>query len=534
MQVTFRGGQVTVLKVIISLAMLVVVACQSDESAALRDLEKVIAQGDTYRKSFLVGTAAIRGKYDAANTDSLKWVYADRLFNEYLHFSLDSTYEYVSLMRNHGVTHEQKLKSDLAEIRVLYLKHIDKRALEMFHRVDQSEVYRAGLDKEYLSCAIALYSYLSGNVVSSRDRELYRDTLDIYRERYIAMDTVSVYGQKIHAQYLRDHGDCQRAIDIFLSCYGTEDNFHDMTSTAYNLGMLYGMTGNHDEMIRWLAKSGEHDFMAPNRDYMSIYQLALALYEDGDIQKADHYIQMNLMDVIAGGFNNRILNSGKAHAVIAEAATVAEKSKMRWMVAVIVVISMLILVLGWLLIYSRKQSRRLKESHRLLSEANSKAKERNIKLREANLIKDNYVFRYMDLSIKYLEKLEQYRHDIRQELKSKPVDVVMKELRNPSEIYAEYKKFYQIFDETFLGIFPDFREKVNELLREECRIAVPEERVLSSEQRILAVIRLGITESGKIATFLNCAPATIYTYRTKMRNAALCEKSEFEDKIRHL
>lgn len=508
--------------------------CMSDENAALRDLEKVIAQGDTYRKSFLEDMAAIRGKFDVADTDSLKWVYADRLFDEYIHFSLDSTYEYVSLMQSHGVTYEQKLKSDLAEIRVLYLKHIDKLALEMFHRVDQSEAYRAGLDREYLSCAIALYSYLSGNVVSSRDRELYRDTLDIYRERYIAMDTVSVYGQKIHAQYLRDHGHCQRAIDIFLSCYGSEDNYHDMTSTAYNLGMLYGMTGDHDEMIRWLAKSGEHDFMAPNRDYMSIYQLALALYEDGDLQKANHYIQMNLMDVIAGGFNNRILNSGKAHAVIAEAATVAERSKMRWMISVIIVISVLILILGWLLIYSRKQSRRIKESHKKLSEVNSKAKERNIKLHEANLIKDNYVFRYMDLSIRYLEKLEQYRHDIRQELKSKPVDVVMKELRNPSAIYAEYKKFYQIFDETFLGIFPDFREKVNELLREECRIPVPEDKVLSTEQRILAVIRLGITESGKISSFLNCAPATIYTYRTKMRNAAVCSKDEFEEKVRHL
>ncbi len=514
--------------------MLVVVACQSDEHAALGELETVIARGDTYRKSFLEGTAAIRGKFDAADTDSLKWVYADRLFNEYIHFSLDSTYEYVSLMQNHEVTSQQRVKSDLAEIRVMYLKHIDKRALEMFHRVDQSEVERTGLDKEYLSCAIALYSYLSGNVASAHARELYRDTLDIYRERYMAIDTLSVYGRKIHAQYLRDHGHCQRAIDIFLSCYGTEDNYHDKTSTAYNLGMLYGMTGNHQEKIRWLAKSGEHDFMAPNRDYMSIYQLALTLYEDGDLQMADHYIQMNLIDVIAGGFNNRILNSGKAHAVIAEAAAVAEKNQMRWMVAVIIVISMLILVLGWLLIYSRKQSRRLKESHRLLSEANSKAKERNIRLREANLIKDNYVFRYMDLSIKYLEKLEQYRHDIRQELKTRPVDVVMKELRNPSAIYAEYKKFYQIFDETFLGIFPDFREKVNELLREECRIAVPAEKVLSTEQRILAVIRLGITESGKISTFLNCAPATIYTYRTKMRNAAICPKDEFEEEVRHL
>ena len=140
----------------------------------------------------------------------------------------------------------------------------------------------------------------------------------------------------------------------------------------------------------------------------------------------------------------------------------------------------------------------------------------------------------MELSIKYLEKLEKMRHDIRQELKNKPLDEVMKELRSPSEIYAEYKNYYQVFDETFLGIFPEFRENLNALLREECRIPVPEEKVLSTELRILAVIRLGISESGKIASFLKCAPATIYTYRTKMRNAAMCSKDEFEDKVRHL
>ena len=508
--------------------------CMSDENAALRDLETVIAQGDTYRKSFLEGTAAIREKFDAADMDSLKWVYADRLFNEYIHFSLDSTYEYVRLLQNHAVTREQKLMSDLAEIRVLYLRHIDKLALDLFYQLDPMEVDRLGLTGEYLSCAIALYSYLSGNVVSVSERESYRDTLDMYREEYIAMDTLSVYGKKIHAQYLRDKGQYQRAIDIFLACYGTEDNYHDMTSTAYNLGMLYGIIGNHDEKIRWLAKSGEHDFMAPNRDYMSIYQLALALYEQGNLHLADHYIQMNLMDVIAGGFNNRIINSGKAHAVIAEASVEAESSRMRWIIFAFVLISLLLIVLVWLLVYSRKQSKRLKESHRLLSVANNKVKERNLKLREANLIKDNYVFRYMDLSIKYLEKLEKYKHDIRQELKKKPVDTVINDLRNPSDIYAEYKQFYQIFDVTFLGIFPDFRENVNELLREECRIHVPEEKTLSTELRILAVIRLGITESGKIASFLNCAPATIYTYRTKMRNAAICSKEEFEDKVRHL
>ena len=43
-------------------------------------------------------------------------------------------------------------------------------------------------------------------------------------------------------------------------------------------------------------------------------------------------------------------------------------------------------------------------------------------------------------------------------------------------------------------------------------------------------MRLGITDSGRIAGFLNCASATVYTYRTKLRNAAL-DRDNFEEQV---
>ena len=55
----------------------------------------------------------------------------------------------------------------------------------------------------------------------------------------------------------------------------------------------------------------------------------------------------------------------------------------------------------------------------------------------------------------------------------------------------------------------------------------------TTELRILAAIRLGITDSGRIARFLNCAPTTVYTYRTKLRNMAL-DREGFEERIRRI
>ncbi|KAA3139053.1 hypothetical protein F2A05_13675, partial [Alistipes onderdonkii] len=75
-------------------------------------------------------------------------------------------------------------------------------------------------------------------------------------------------------------------------------------------------------------------------------------------------------------------------------------------------------------------------------------------------------------------------------------------------------------------------EQVNALLEEPARFPVRADRTLPTELRILAVMRLGITDSGRIAGFLNCASATVYTYRTKLRNSALGSRSDFETRIK--
>ena len=41
-------------------------------------------------------------------------------------------------------------------------------------------------------------------------------------------------------------------------------------------------------------------------------------------------------------------------------------------------------------------------------------------------------------------------------------------------------------------------------------------------------MRLGVTDSVRIAAFLRCSLSTIYNYRTKVRNKALVHRDEFE------
>ena len=73
----------------------------------------------------------------------------------------------------------------------------------------------------------------------------------------------------------------------------------------------------------------------------------------------------------------------------------------------------------------------------------------------------------------------------------------------------------------------------DKLLADEARTEGRHDGELTTVLRIYALIRLGITDSGRIARFLNCAPTTVYTYRTKLRNMAL-DREGFEERIRRI
>jgi hypothetical protein len=54
---------------------------------------------------------------------------------------------------------------------------------------------------------------------------------------------------------------------------------------------------------------------------------------------------------------------------------------------------------------------------------------------------------------------------------------------------------------------------------------------MNTELRILALIRLGVTDSVKMAHFLRTSLSTVYNYRSKLRNAALGDPAVFEEQI---
>ena len=108
----------------------------------------------------------------------------------------------------------------------------------------------------------------------------------------------------------------------------------------------------------------------------------------------------------------------------------------------------------------------------------------------------------------------------------------MENLRSANYTDAVLHDFYTEFDATFLKLFPDFVNQLNAMLQPDKRLKdTSADGILTTELRVMALIRLGINDSTKIARFLRRSLSTIYNYRVKIRNAAAEDRDNFESRV---
>ena len=194
--------------------VLLTCSCARDRvGRALRELDAVIDQADSYRADFLDEVAEIRIQYQSAQTDSMKWVFADELYRRFNSYSTDSTLYYLSRMKEHVSIARHMLLTDMADMSVRMVRMNDVGTLEEYHMLDTagllSDIY---LRREYLSTGHSLYHHVDKlQLLPGKEKEV-REVLQDFRRRYVSIDSDSSYGQKILAQYERDNGDYEAAL----------------------------------------------------------------------------------------------------------------------------------------------------------------------------------------------------------------------------------------------------------------------------------------------------------------------------------
>ena len=169
-----------------------------------------------------------------------------------------------------------------------------------------------------------------------------------------------------------------------------------------------------------------------------------------------------------------------------------------------------------------------------MHDLNRSLQDTNKALSEANLLKETYISQFLDLCSLYIGKLEKYQHALNKKAMEHKLDELYKMLKSNDMIENEVKELYAVFDHVFLRLYPNFVAEFNSLLLPGERFELKSNELLNTELRIYALIRLGITDSSKIAAFLRYSATTIYNYRTRVRNKSAVPREEFESRVRKI
>ena len=281
------------------------------------------------------------------------------------------------------------------------------------------------------------------------------------------------------------------------------------------------------------------------REYISLRKLAVLLYQEGDIDRAYSYLKLCMDDAVFCNARLRILEILQIFPLINDTYQQKAEKQQEQMKWALISISLLSIFLLLAIFYVYKQMKRVAAARHEVIDANKRLKELNeelhrynLQLKEANHIiaensylKEEYIGRYMDQCSVYLEKMDNYRRSLGKIAATGKVDELYKNIKSSKFIEEELKEFYANFDNTFLQLFPTFVEDFNTLLAEGEQIYPKANERMSTELRIFALIRLGITDSVKIAQFLRYSVTTIYNYRTKVRNKAAGDRDQLEQEV---
>lgn len=335
---------------------------------------------------------------------------------------------------------------------------------------------------------------------------------------------------------------------------------HKLAIIAFYRYLDFKMLGNEDEWTYWLATSALTDVRNAVMDQAALWEVANYLYAIGDIERSYHYI--NFASACASKFSTRLRNQQitPVMQVIDNIYQMQNRRENRYLKLAISVSVVSLLVVLAFLFYLARQRRRLTQAKAELSQKNSQLTVLNNEMKqtldsldnsnrrltatgnhlneavasldESNRVKEKYIGLFLRQCSSYIDRMDSMRREVLSMLRGKRYAELHELVKNHDFRDREKEELFEIFDSTFIRLFPTFVDEFNMLLKPENRIALSDQSKLTTGIRIFALIRLGIDDSSKIAEFLHYSVNTIYNYRAKIKNGAAVDRDEFEDLVK--
>ena len=525
---------------------LLLVSCSGQNpevTEAIRSLDAVIGKKQLIEDAKNQRIAQLKSCLDSSSDQEGLYNVMNDIFNEYFQYDVDSAIFYAHRKLDLAMETERKdlildAKFDIADRYVT--SGMYQEALEI---VSQIDTVRLGKDlhKRRNSLLNTVYSNLidrSNDPFLIKEMEVKRD---LHMHRMVEeLDSTDIASAFVGASLLVGQNKVNEALELLLD-WEKKDNIDliDKGILCYSIGSAYRSTGDRDKAKIYLAKSARYDLMVPKYEYLSLIELAGMLYEDGDIERAYAYIMRSVNDANRANAQNCKESVYSLMPIIAGAYdSLITNSNLQMKYSLIIMGMMLVAVIFLIIVVTNEKKkvdlaeRLTRESNRQLKVLNDELRKSNLLLRESNQIKDSYLGHYLNMCSDYIDGMDRYRSSIRKIAKEEGEHALLNALKSKEFMEQELAGFYAQFDETFLELFPDFIPQLNELLQEDRQVKTSvKNKSLTTELRILALIRLGVNDSVRIAHFLRRSVSTIYNYRVKMKNSAKGDREEFEKSL---
>ena len=514
----------------------------------LEDLDKVVANQQIYTNARLRMLDSLKSDLRKADDLHKKYAIEKELFAGYQSFVVDSALLYAQkkLSLAQRLNDAEELSYSYLDVASMLIKGGNyKEANEVLQRLNVRNA-SSNLRNYYYTVNQDLYTTLQTVSLTANERKLYNEKSSLYKDSILSLKLdPSVW---VVTDRMMDKHRYKDALQILLKEYPTL-NVDDrrMAYVAYSISDIYRLMGNREKEKQYLIVSAIADIKSAVKEYISLRRLATLLYEDGDIERSYLYMKRALEDAIYCNARLRVIEVSDIMPIINKAYEDKTQREKHITLLALVSISVLSLMLIGLVFLLRRQMKKLSVTQRalrdknaelyklndVLSKTNDALSESNDSLSEASRIKDMYIAQFMTECSTYIDKMELYRKQLRKVATTGSKAELLDILKSPTFIEKEVDAFFATFDATFLSLFPNFVHDFNQLLLPESQVVNKKDKRLNTELRICALIRLGISDNERLAAFLRCSKATIYSYRSRTRLKSL-QPDLFEEQLMNL
>ena len=294
----------------------------------------------------------------------------------------------------------------------------------------------------------------------------------------------------------------------------------DSPTYAMLAGMLADCYANRPDKLYerayYLALSARADILNVNCDVASLANLGETLMNLGDKDRAFKYLELSSRIMRNSGSLMFLAATSPRFIEVAGKVHNADLDTSRAGIIVIIALTLIIILLAAVIFRTKINAAR--EAHKTRQ------------LRDSVANRELYITQLLKLCSSYVDGFEEFMRLVTRKLKVNQAADLLSTIESGRLLNEFSEKFFVVYDEAIFKIFPNFVDDVNRLLQPDKQVELPATGRLSPELRILAFMRLGVTDSTRISKFLGLSLNTVYTYRNRMKNRAL-NRETFENDV---